>query len=191
MSPPRPSPEQEAAFRRLYDAAYADLLRFVQRRVHPSHAEDVVADTFLVAWRRWDAVPPGLDDARAWLFGTARHVLLNSHRGEQRRAALAVRIADATVARTEQTRLTGLDADEVACRVDIARAWRRLSPLHQETLALAVWDDLTAPQAAGVLGISAVAFRLRLSRARRALRAHLDSLPADAAAPAAAERTTP
>src|SRR6478736_4126896 len=44
--------EREQRFRDLYDAAYVDLLRFVRRRVHPSHAEDVVGDVMLVAWRR-------------------------------------------------------------------------------------------------------------------------------------------
>ena len=48
--------EREQRFRDVYDAAYADLLRFVRRRVHPTHAEDVVGDVMLVAWRRLDDV---------------------------------------------------------------------------------------------------------------------------------------
>ncbi|MFF4779218.1 RNA polymerase sigma factor [Microtetraspora fusca] len=70
-----------------------------------------------------------------------------------------------------------LDADLVAWRVDLARAWSRLSAVHQEALALTVWDGLDAPRAAQVLGISPVAYRLRLSRARKALRAHTKALP--------------
>lgn len=62
-------------------------------------------------------------------------------------------------------------------RVDLTRAWRLLSAVHQEALALAVFEGLRAPQAAAVLGISPVAFRLRLSRARRVLRLHLDHQP--------------
>jgi RNA polymerase sigma-70 factor, ECF subfamily len=72
----------------------------------------------------------------------------------------------------------------VAQQIDLAAAWNLLSEVHQEALALAVLDELTAPQAAVVLGISPVAFRLRLSRARRALRAHLDHRPQPALAPA-------
>jgi RNA polymerase sigma-70 factor (ECF subfamily) len=59
------SPEREQRFRELYDAAYVDLLRFVRRRVHPTHAEDVVGEVMLVAWRRLDDVPDDLSAARA------------------------------------------------------------------------------------------------------------------------------
>ena len=163
------SAEREQRFAHLYERTYAALLRFVERRVHSSHAEDVVAEVFLVAWRRLDDVPEVLGEARAWLFGVARRTLHNSQRADQRRHALIVRIADAELTGGN---VAAVDPDLVAQRVDLVRAWRRLSPLHQETLALAAWDGLTAAQAATVLDISPVAFRLRLARARRALRRH-------------------
>lgn len=163
--------DREDAFRALYEAVYPDLLRFVQRRTGPERAEDVVAEAFLVVWRRFDDVPRHHDDARAWTFGIARKVLLNDHRGERRRSALGVRLADIAVA-------PSADAMESAVsRVDLAVAWRQLSETHQEALALAVFEELAAPHAAAVLGISPVAFRLRLTRARRALRQQLQSLP--------------
>lgn len=49
--------------------------------------------------------------------------------------------------------------------------------MHQEAIALAVLDGLTGPEAALVLGISPTAFRLRLSRARKSLRRHLEPNP--------------
>ncbi|MFF4192688.1 RNA polymerase sigma factor [Nonomuraea sp. NPDC001831] len=70
-------PDRDQRFARLYEQTYTALLRFVERRVHPSHAEDVVADVFLVAWRRLDDVPPAADEARAWLFGVAHRTLRN------------------------------------------------------------------------------------------------------------------
>ena len=170
---------REARFRAVYEACYPDLLRFVQRRVHPSHAEDVVAEVFLVAWRRLEELPEA-DGARCWLFGVARHSLLNSQRGQVRRTALAVRIATAPTAAQLD------DTDLVDRRLDLAAAWPRLSATDQEALALTVWDGLTATEAAAVLQISAVAFRLRLSRARRALRRHLDQ--PDDTAPVGARR---
>ena len=72
--------EREQRFREIYDAAYVDLLRFVRRRVHPTHAEDVVGEVMLVAWRRLDDVPADLSAARAWLFGVARKTLQNTRR---------------------------------------------------------------------------------------------------------------
>lgn len=158
--------------------------------MHPSHAEDIVADVFLVAWRRLEDVPTELDDARAWLFGVARRTLLAGLRGEQRQQALAVRIAQDPAARV---RSGDLDPDVLVQRLDLARAWQRLSALHQEALALTVWDGLDAPRAARVLGISPVAYRLRLSRARKALRAHAQTMPHPIpvrAAEAAAPRST-
>lgn len=188
MSTPRgrPSDDAEAHFRALYEATYDDLVRFVQRRVHPSHAEDLAAETMLVAWRRFDELPAQRGDARAWLFGIARHLMLNARRGERRRTALQVRIADTAFVRTATD-----DADVVASRVDLARAWRLLATQHQEALALSVWDDLTSAEAATVLGISPVAYRLRLSRARRALRALTDHLAEPVPAPSTATERSP
>lgn len=186
--PPPSAASREDRFRTLYEAAYADLLRFVSRRVHPTHAEDVVADAFLVAWRRLDDVPAELGDARAWLFGVARNSLLNDLRGEQRRQALAVRIAEALPLGSQHA---GLDPDLVARRLDLAVAWPRLTAVDQEAIALSAWDGLTSGEAATVLGISPVAYRLRLSRARRALRAHLHMLPAATTAAAALTEGNP
>lgn len=108
--------------------------------------------------------------------------LLNAWRSEGRRNALAVRIAEseATDAVTREAALV------IALRVDLARAWRHLRPLEQEAIALTARDGLTGQQAADLLGISHTAYRIRLSRARRTLRHHLDqpsSAPASRARP--------
>ncbi|WP_299052840.1 sigma-70 family RNA polymerase sigma factor [uncultured Nocardioides sp.] len=173
MTHPTPStPEsRETRFRAVFAATYPDLLRFAQRRVHPSHAEDVVADAFLVAWRRLDDVPVDVADARPWLFGVVRATLLNARRGDRRRDALATRIGDGVpLGASDDAEV----AAEVAARLDLQRGWARLDPAEQEVIALSVWDGLTSAQAASVLGCTATAYRLRLSRARRALRRHLD-----------------
>jgi RNA polymerase sigma-70 factor (ECF subfamily) len=147
-------------FRSAHQATYADLLRFVTRRTSASDAEDVVAEAFLVAWRRVEDLPMALGDQRAWLFGIARNCLLNDGRSHRRHDALAVRIAEHPPVSDQE-----LDEDFLARRLDIA-----------------AWDGLTGPEAAAVLGISPVAFRLRLSRARKALRLHLDLVSTTATA---------
>lgn len=154
----------------VYARAYVDLVRFVVRRGHPSEqAEDVVAEAFVVAWQRLDDLPADLGEARAWLFGITRRLLLAQQRADRRGQALSVRIAG-------QVAVDG-PADEhddlVATSVDLTQAWGRLSAAHQEALSLSVWEGLTGAQAAQVLGISAVAFRIRVSRARRLLKHHL------------------
>lgn len=170
MRPTPASPqEREQRFREIYDAVYVDLLRFARRRVHPAHAEDVVGDVMLVAWRRLDEVPADLSAARAWLFGVAHKTLQNTWRRNNKHDAIAVSLAELR----HDSDVAGSHSELVAHQVDIAAAWVLLSASHQEALALSVLDGLTAPEAATVLGISSVAFRLRLSRARRILRDHI------------------
>ncbi|MGZ4580553.1 MAG: RNA polymerase sigma factor [Nocardioidaceae bacterium] len=166
------TPDRETRFRALYADAYQDVVRFAQRRGHPSHAEDLAADTFLVAWRRLDEAPKRRDDLRAWLFGIARHCLLNTQRGLGRRDALAVRVAEALPA---SGTLAGIDPDLIAERLDLAAAWRRLSETDQEALSLAVFEDLTSPQAARVLAPRwSASWRARRPRPtrRQVLRSH-------------------
>lgn len=170
MDPTTSSRGREQRFRDMYDASYADLLSFARRRVHPTHAEDVVGDVFLVAWRRLDDVPVDLSDARAWLFGVARKIIGNTRRREDRHDAVAVRLAEVG----QDLADVGQHQDLVACVVDVAAAWPLLSATDQESIGLAVLDGLNGPEAAAVLGISPTAFRLRLSRARRALRRHVN-----------------
>ena len=79
-------------FRRLFGDHERELLAYALRRVdRPEDAADVVAETFLVAWRRMDRVPAG-DEARLWLYGVARRQLANQRRGQLRRSRLADRL---------------------------------------------------------------------------------------------------
>lgn len=183
------STERQERFTALYARTYTPVRRFVERRVHPSHAEDVLSSVYLVAWRRLDELPTSDDAARAWLFATARRVLSNEYRSHERREALAVRLADAA---TSSAHTSGEDPDAVAARIDLAAAWQQLPATHQEAIALTALDGLDAPHAAQVLGISAVAYRLRLSRARRALRALTTSATSTrTATPAASAASQP
>lgn len=165
----RAAPEDDAAvFGRLFAALYDDIVRFVQRRAPGDVVDDVVADTFLVAWRRITELPHDLAEARPWLFAVARHTLANHHRGRRRFRNLAVHLA-------AQPRPMRDDTAGIAQRLAVAEAFRRLRPGDQEVLALVAWDDLSNADAARVLGISASAFGARLSRARARLRDQLAS----------------
>jgi RNA polymerase sigma-70 factor (ECF subfamily) len=150
----------EAEFTALYRANYDDVLRFVKRRAHPLNVDDIVGETFLAAWRRRGELPA---DARPWLFGAARHAMLNSGRGTNRQTAVAVRIAEHTD-ETSDGGLPGVDE-----RLDLVTAWRSMQPTDQEVLALHIWEDLSDRDAAAVLGCSRGAYAMRLTRAKRAL----------------------
>jgi RNA polymerase sigma factor (sigma-70 family) len=92
----KPSPEdarRRERFRELYADNYPLILGYAMRRcVQPEDAADVVAETFLAAWRRLDDVPP--EHARTWLYGVARRVLANQLRSRRRRRRLGERLGD-------------------------------------------------------------------------------------------------
>jgi RNA polymerase sigma-70 factor, ECF subfamily len=143
------------------------MLAYALRRTdNTDDAADVLAETFLTAWRRLDDVPAG-DQARLWLYGTARRVLANHRRGERRRLALADRLKADLAVSYRQPAYTGRLAD-------VAAALRRLPPADQELLALAGWEGLAPGDIATVVGCSGNAARIRLHRARRRLAAELD-----------------
>lgn len=147
-------------FEDLYRRHRPDVERFVRRRVPPAQVEDVVADTFLVAWRRFDDAP---DPPRPWLFGIARRTILSTTRSHGRWNALQVRIA------AEPQLSDGELASEVASRTDLMRAWQRLNDGEREVLSLVAWDGLNSREAATVLGCQPGTYRVRLLRARRHL----------------------
>lgn len=154
----------QARFVELYEENARDLLAYAQRRIPVAEdAADLVAETFLVAWRRLGEVPRG-DRARLWLYGVARHTLSNQRRGELRRARLAERL------RSELT-AAALSAPPADVRdTQVLRALATLDEEDRELLLLAGWEELAPREVARVLGISTVAARSRLHRARRRLR---------------------
>lgn len=155
---------REVAFRALYAGHFDAVLGFALRRTErPEDAADVVADTFLVVWRRLAHVPEG-PDARSWMYGIARRVLANHRRGEKRRAALGARLREQLPAAVRDC------AEEVAHRTDLDAAMGRLSGRDQEILQLHLWEGLEPREIAEVLGLTTVVVRPRLSRARRRLR---------------------
>lgn len=138
-------------------------MAYARRRTDRATADDVVAETFLVAWRRLDDLPA--ERALPWLYGVARRILANQRRARDRRARLAVRL-------WSLDRRTGGDDD--AAHHSLLVALASLSPGDQEVLRLAAWEQLTATEIATVLDCSANAAALRLSRAKRRLRSALD-----------------
>ncbi len=159
--------DRASRFEGLYESAYPKVLAFVRRRHSNEAAEDVVAEVFTTAWRRFDDLPSHDAAVMAWLYSTARSVLLNTGRSEKRRTALHVKIAS-------QPSTAGLDNGAVEAELDLIRAWRTLRAVDQEALALITWEHLDTSTAAAVLGITPVAYRVRLGRARRALRNALE-----------------
>jgi RNA polymerase sigma factor (sigma-70 family) len=146
-------------FTRCFEQEMPRLLRYAQRHVGPEMAQDVVAETFQIAWQKWDRLP---DVKFPWLVGTARKVVGNQVRSIVRRRRLAERIALLEQTAAEST-------DDAIERAEALARLAALTETDREALLLVGWDGLGSDDAAEVLGISPAAFRKRLSRARLAV----------------------
>jgi RNA polymerase sigma-70 factor (ECF subfamily) len=145
--------------------------RYLYRRTDAATADDVIGDTLLVCWRRLDEVP---DDAPPRAIVVARQCLNNARRAERRRTRLIGRIIaidPPPAAADEKPAASAVDGTTEAVRVTTALASLRRN--DAEILRLWAWDELTSPQLAVVLGISANAAAIRLHRAKARLKQEL------------------
>ncbi|MBA3783619.1 MAG: sigma-70 family RNA polymerase sigma factor [Nocardioides sp.] len=145
-------------FEALYRAVAPELFGYIRRR-GSADAEDLVAEVFTTAWRRRSELPAAML-RRAWLFGTARRLLLAAGRRAQHDQEAVVHLATHP---TEQA-----TEDEAAEQVVVA-ALARLSPDDRELIQLVEWDRLTPAEIAVARGIRPGTARVRLHRARQAL----------------------
>jgi GDPmannose 4,6-dehydratase len=138
---------------------YAPLITaYVRRRVDRSEVDDVVAQVFVVAWRRLADLPTPPAD-RLWLYGVARRTVADHRRSGLRRVRLEARLME-DAARPP----TSGDPADVVGRIDAVL--RRLRPADEAVLRLVLGDGLSHAEAGMILGCSANAVELRLRRAR-------------------------
>jgi RNA polymerase sigma-70 factor (ECF subfamily) len=156
----------EALARELVDP----LRRFLARRTDPATADDVLADTLLVCWRRLDDVP---EDPLPWAYGVARNCLANALRSGRRQERVAAKVA-AVDPPPEVVPATD-DGD-----ADLAAALATLSETDAELLRLWAWEQLTAAEIAEALEITPNAASVRLHRAKEKLREALGKSEAGA-----------
>jgi RNA polymerase sigma factor (sigma-70 family) len=156
--------DDRARFEELFTRHYAAVVRYALRRVGSEAAQEVVAEIFLVAWRRFSEVP---DNALPWLYATARRLVAN----ELRRRSRAVRLGERLESLSD-----GVVADHAEVVTDQLRmhaALAGLSEQDREVLRLAAWEQIDTADAAKVMRCSRAAFKVRLHRARRRLAAVL------------------
>ncbi len=157
--------DRRSTFESIYRAHVAAIGRYASRRASAADAVDVVAETFVVAWRRIDEIP---DEPLPWLYGVAHRVLANSRRGEVRRSALHDRLHAEWVRPVEPTPAT---LEPLRLALD------GLNESDREILLLAAVEELRPAEIAVVLDISPEVARNRLSRARSRLRDALTDSP--------------
>jgi RNA polymerase sigma factor (sigma-70 family) len=142
-------------YEQLVIRTHGAVFAYAARRVGSERAEDITAETFLVAWRRRSDIP---ETPLPWLYGVARKVIANEVRGRQRKRRLTERIASVSAQFTA--------APDVA-DPSVARALRLLSQPEREALLLVAWEGLDPAEAAVAAGCSAATFRVRLHRAKK------------------------
>ena len=163
----------DEVFRRLYDGTSRRVYAYLRRHADPDVAESVLAEVYVQAWRHLASLDA---DPMGWLIVTAKRMLVDHHRGQQRRD----RLADELFAGSRGRRHESM-ASLVVNRQVLLDALRRLSDEEREALLLVGWDGLDHTRAAVVAGCSTPAFTKRLSRARQRLTELME--PSTAAAP--------
>jgi RNA polymerase sigma-70 factor (ECF subfamily) len=148
-------------FEELYRATYPRVLAYTRSMASREDADDAVAETYAIAWRRQRDIPR--DAELGWLIGVARRVLANARRSRRRAGALHALL-------DLQPRAPGPDPADRVEDGELRAALMALSPLDREAVVLTSWFDLSSADAARALGVTPAAFRMRTARARRRLR---------------------
>jgi RNA polymerase sigma factor (sigma-70 family) len=173
-----------AVFATLFDRYYPAIHGYATRRLGWDLAEDVAAETFLVAFDRRGRYDPAHSSARPWLFGIAANLIAGHQRSEARRYQALAR----TSGRADSGGEAGLSspdrlADRVAVRIDaqavrgrLALALRDIAPSDRDVLLLVAWAGLSCEETAQALEIPPGTARSRLHRARRKLQAALGGI---------------
>lgn len=159
--------------------------RYVVRRLGRDAADDIVAETFMLAFRQRDSYDQTRADARPWLYGIATNLI-----GRHCRAEIRMYRA---LARTGADPVMEPFTDGVDDRVSASTASRRLAAAlarlpeeHRDTLLLVAWGDLSYEEVATALGVPVGTVRSRMSRARSKLRRTLGGMN-----PAASDEESP
>jgi RNA polymerase sigma-70 factor, ECF subfamily len=159
-------------FRRLYESHAAAVARYVARRAGSNQriVGDVVAETFLVAWRKQESVPLG-PEALPWLLGVARRQLAAHMRKEVRALITNRRLGD--------DRSMAASTPDDAPRADLVTiALASLPELDREIFRLHCWEQLSQADVGVAVGLSRKSVERRMARARTRLRREIDGLKA-------------
>lgn len=160
------------AFETVFVRHASAIHRYLARRVEPAMVEDLVAETFALAYDQRTRYRPEYPDARPWLFGIATNLVRHHFRSERARLRAYARVdVDLGTPGADAEAVARVDAQ--AIRSELAGALGRLKPGDRDALLLMVWAELSYQQIARALDIPVGTVRSRINRARRHMREHL------------------
>ncbi|MFG3436610.1 RNA polymerase sigma factor [Nonomuraea sp. NPDC047897] len=164
--------EDGEAFAAVFDACFGEIHGYVAQRLGPDHAEDVVAETFLVAFRKRAQYDPARANVRTWLYGIATKLVGRHRRLEARTLrALGRYGVDADAPGPEEGVAVRVSAQSL--RPNLAAALADLPQRDRDVVLLVALAGLSHEEVASALGIPYGTVGSRLNRARRKLRASL------------------
>lgn len=156
-------------FEVVFQRHYADVHRYLHRRVGRELADDLASQTFLVAFAGRDRFDQAHADAGPWLYGIAGNLLRTHRRTERRQLAAYARTGVDPVA-PDAFSATEDRIDAAASLAPLAHALAQLRDDDRDVLLLYAWANLTYGQIAIALDIPTGTVRSRLARARRTIR---------------------
>lgn len=162
--------DEPGAFSEIFERHVRPVGGYIRRRIGADAVDDVLSETFLIAFRRRASFDLAGESARPWLLGIATKVVKNHRAAEARqwRAFEASSAADAVAAEPPHTASDArLDAD-AALRA-LAPRIAALATRDRDALLLYAWGELTYEQIADALGVPVGTVRSRLNRVRRKL----------------------
>lgn len=159
-------------FGEVYDRHFPDIYRYIAGRLGRDAADDIAADTFLIAFRKRDSFDAERGDVRPWLFGIATRLVAQHRRQEVRRYRALAKLGPEEVADSHETRVVNWVTAE-GFQPRLAKALAGLSRGDRDVLLLSAISELTHEQISTALGIPYGTVGSRLSRARRKLRTAL------------------
>jgi len=165
------------SFEAAFEAEFAPLHRYLARRLGASVADELAAETFAVAFRRWDRLDPERP-VRPWLYGIAANLVRHHWRKERRMLRAYARTGVDPVLAEEDDTVERADAD--SRQRELATALAELRRDEREVLLLHAWAELTGAEIASALGLPIGTVKSRLSRAREKLRNQLTEVGQEA-----------
>jgi RNA polymerase sigma factor (sigma-70 family) len=160
------------AFAEVFRRHAPDIKRYVTRRLGADAAEDVVAETFLTAFRQRDGYDLTRPSARPWLYGIATNLMGRHVRAEVRQLRVLERTGNDPVTEPFTERSDERLSAEASGR-RLAGALAALPKGHRDALLLVAWGDLSYPEVAQALSVRLGTVRSRINRARKRLRREL------------------
>jgi RNA polymerase sigma factor (sigma-70 family) len=166
------APLSAGDFAALYDQHFHDIYRYIAGRLGRDVADDIAADTYLVALRKRDSFDAARGGVRPWLFGIATNLVAQHRRQEMRRYRALGRVGREEAADSHEVQVVnGVTAEGLQPR--LAKAITALSRGERDVLLLSAVSELSHEEIAQALGIPYGTVGSRLSRARRKVRSVL------------------